>query len=304
VEEFVTAELVPENDNPHDANAVAVRIRGFTVGYIDAVDAKSVHPFVASIVQRGAVPVVQSRIWAVTRSTRRGLELKSAIRVALPEPGDIFPENQPPSGAYTIVPRGRKVQVTGEEQHLEFLSGYLSSVGETRLLFTLERADVPTRTGMKSVAIVLLDGEPIGELSSVTSKNALPLIDAQRERGRRTAAWGRLAGSRIAAEVTLFLPRATDVADDWLDGAAVTIPELPSGRAIPLPAAYAEPVVVPVAPEKNSSKWVWIAAAIAAVLLVAIPYIGWILSVGVLVGAFFGSRAIKARPPQVAVGRW
>jgi hypothetical protein len=303
-EEFVMAELVPEKDNPHDANAVAVRIHGHTVGYIDAMDAKSVHPFVAGIVQRGAVPIVQARIWAVTRSTRRGPEVKSAIRIALPELSEIFPANQPPAAAYTIVPRGRKVQVTGEEQHLEYLSDYLSPVGDTQLLFTLERADIPTRTGMKSVALVLLDGEPIGELSSVTSKNALPLVDAQSERGLRTAAWGRLAGSRIAAEVTLSLPRATDIADAWLDGPAVTVPELPSETMTALPAAYAEPVVVPAAPAANSTKWVWVLAAVLALLLLAIPYVGWVLSIGALVGAFFAARAVRARPPQLAIGRW
>jgi len=298
------AELVPEPDNPHDRNAVAVRIGGFTVGYVSADVAGAVQPFVAGIVQRGVVPVVDTRVWAVTRSTRRGLELKSAIRIALPAPTDIFPENQPPTEPYTIVPRGRKIQVTGEDQHLDYLTTYLSSRSVADLLFTLERRDIETRNGIKSVATVVLDGEVIGELSPTTSKNALPLIDAQHARGLQMAAWGQLTGSRVAAEVTLSLARATDIGDEWLDGAPNIVPVLPREVTTQLPNAYAEPAVVPAAPAANSATWVWIVAVIVGFALLAIPYVGWPLAIGCLVAAFFLARIIRSRPPRPAVDAW
>lgn len=302
--EMTTAELVPEPDNPHDSSAVAVRVHGYTVGYISADLAPVLHQFVAGIVKRGLVPVVDTRIWAVTRNTRRGLELKSAIRIALPSPGDVFPQNDPPSRPYTIAPRGRKVQVTGEDQHVPHLSGYLSPHGATDLLFTLERTDVETRNGIKSVATVLLDGEPIGALSAVTSKSTLPLVDAQRDRGFETAAWGQLTGSRVAPEVTLSLPRATDVQVEWLEGAPVVVPPIPREETNALPAAYAEPTVVEPAPAAIPASWVWVVAAIVGLILLAIPYAGWVLSIGVFIGAYFVRRLIRSQPPKIAIGKW
>ncbi|QAY60005.1 hypothetical protein ET475_08375 [Microbacterium protaetiae] len=263
-----------------------------------------VQPFIAGIVRRGLVPVVATRIWAVTRNTRRGPELKCAIRIALPAPTEIFPDNHPPSGPYTIVPRGRRIQVTGEDQHLDYLTAYLSPRSVAELLFTLERRDVETRNGIKSVATVVLDGEVIGELSPTTSKNALPLIDAQRARGLQTAVWGQLTGSRVAAEITLSLPRATDISDEWLDGAPSIVPVLPREVTRQLPSAYAKPAVVPAAPAANSAKGVWIVAAIIALILLVVPYVGWILAIGCLVGAFFLARMIRSRPPRTAIGAW
>ena len=301
---MTTAELIPEPDNPHDSHAVAVRVDGHTVGYVSADVVRTIQPFIASIVQRGLVPVVDARIWAVTRNTRRGAELKSAIRIALPDPSDVFPENQPPTQPYTIAPRGRRVQVTGEDRHIEYLTDYLAPGGSASLLFTLERSDLETRSGIKSVATVLLDNEPIGELSPTTSKNVLPLIDAQRERGLTTAVWGHLTGSRVAVEVTLSVPRATDIQDEWLDGPPVTVPAIPRAATQALPAAYAEPAFAATAPTANSVTWVWIVATIVALVLLAIPYVGWVLSIGVLVGAFFVTRLIRSKPPQLAVGKW
>lgn len=302
--EMTRAELVPEPDNPHDRNAVAVRIAGYTVGYLSADVAGVVQPFLAGIVQRGLVPVVATRIWAVTRNTRRGLELKSAIRIALPAPTEIFPDNAPPAEPYTIVPRGRKIQVAGEDQHLEYLSAYVSPHGAADLIFTLERRNIETRSGIKSIAVVLLDGRVIGELSPTTSKNALPLIDAQHARGLVTAAWGQLTGSRVAVEAALSLPRATDITDEWLDGTPSVIPPIPREVTTPLPAAYAEPAIVPAAPAANSAMWVWIVAVIVGLLFLAIPYVGWVLTIGSFVGALFLARFVKSRPPRPAIGVW
>lgn len=302
--EMTIAELIPESDNPHNRNAVAVRIGGYTVGYVSAEAAGTVQPFIAGIVQRGVVPVVATRIWAVTRNTRRGLELKSAIRIALPTPNEVFPDNHPPSGPYTIVPRGRRIQVTAEDQHLDYLTIYLSRGSVAELHFTLERRDIETRNGIRSVATVILDGEVIGDLSPSTSKNALPLIDAQRTRGLQTAAWGQLTGSRVAAEITLSLPRATDIGDEWLDGAPSIVPVLPRAATRRLPSAYSEPAIVPVAPAANSAKWVWIVAVIIGLILLVIPYVGWILAIGCVVGAFFLARLIRSRPPRTAIGAW
>lgn len=304
VVEMTSAELIPEPDNPHDSNAVAVRISGYTVGYISADEAIDIQPFIAGIVQRGVVPVVDARIWAVTRRTQRGPELKSAIRIALPRAIDVFPQNDPPGVPYTIVPRGRKTQVGGEEKHIDRLSGYISPAGPSHLLFAIEREDTPSRNGIRSVARVLLDGEKIGELSVATSKSALSLIDAQSARGLATVAWGQLTGSRVAAEVTLSLARAAEIEDEWLDGPPVVVSALPRTMTNPLPPAYAEPAVVPAAPAANKATWVWIVAAILALLLVAILYVGWVLSLGVLIGAFFLTRSIKSLPPRAAVGRW
>lgn len=150
------AELVPEPDNPHDAYAVAVRIGGHAVGYLGADIARAVQSFVAGIVQGGAVPVVDARIWAVTRNTRRGLELKSAIRIALPEPADVFPENAPPVGPYTIAPRGRKVQVSRHILFTNTLPIEFASDRMPKAVVAMDLARTATDDRIRAKALIVL----------------------------------------------------------------------------------------------------------------------------------------------------
>jgi hypothetical protein len=54
----VTALLVPEPDNPHDANAVSIWVSGQRVGYLQRDDARSMHgPIAALIMENGPVAV-------------------------------------------------------------------------------------------------------------------------------------------------------------------------------------------------------------------------------------------------------
>jgi hypothetical protein len=49
---------------------------------------------------------------------------------------------------------------------------------------------------------------------------------------------------------------------------------------------------------------VWIVAVLIALILLAIPYVGWILAISCLAGAFFLARLIRSRPPRTAIGTW
>ena len=56
------AALVPEPDNPHDPNAVMVRIDGRLVGYLSRADAVAYAPLVAGIAARGRTAVAEAMV--------------------------------------------------------------------------------------------------------------------------------------------------------------------------------------------------------------------------------------------------
>lgn len=245
VERFVVAELVPEPDNPFDAFAISVRVDGFVVGYIPAEDTDTLRPVVNRLIASEIVPTVQSRIWAVSRKGG----LKASIRLALPEMSQVFPLNEAPIGDYSIIPRGRKVQVSGEEQYREFLIDYLPPSGSGLFLFTLVAREVLAKTSSKTVVDVYLDGEPVGSLSPVTSKSLLPVITHLDNEGITAAVLGTLSGSRLEMNISIDALKAEEISDIWLDGEPTQLPQLiPSSESYPVPEAFQEEKVIPEAP--------------------------------------------------------
>lgn len=75
------AYLIPEPDNPHDADAVRVEIDGHKVGYLPRALAGAYVGGLAAIVARGRLPACEATIVG-SADTALGVFLR------LPEPGD------------------------------------------------------------------------------------------------------------------------------------------------------------------------------------------------------------------------
>lgn len=114
------AALVPEPTNPHDRNAVMVQINAQHVGSLEKEVAALYVSAIRDVWDSGHVAATGARIWASARNSwdsSRKLKYVARVSIALSEPHLVLPLNEPPAGAYSILPWGHALQVTGEEQH-------------------------------------------------------------------------------------------------------------------------------------------------------------------------------------------
>lgn len=298
IERYATAELVPEPDNPHDANAICVRIEGEAVGYLSADAARAYQPLVHALVRSDVVATVQARIWAVTRFSRQRnrQELKSAIRLALPEPTTVLPVNGSPSVPHAVVPRGRKVQVTGESDHFDVLAPFIGASGY--LLTTLHRIEIVKARSTSPAIEVRVGNRRVGQLTAATSASLLPLVVEADRLGLATAAWGSLTGSRLAAELALHVAKAEEVPAAW-PSVEDAIPAMKEARQVPPAYASTEAIESPPSSSGLSAGW-WIVAVVLTLILFAVPYIGWLLALGLLLAAFLLHRRAKRRAPAAS----
>lgn len=281
-EGYGMADLVPEPDNPHDPLAISVRVGGHNVGYLPGEAAADYRAVLGRFVTSGVVPEVRVRVWGVTRyvPSRQRDELKSAIRLSLPQPDEILPANTPPIEPHFVIPRGRTIQVTGEEHHLESLARW---VGRSDVAVIATLHPIPGRAKDSTVLEVRIDNERVGQLTPGSSTSLLPMVRECESRNRQAAAWARVSGSRLAAEVKLRAIPASEVDEAWPSEGDV-VPTI--GLRDEPPPAYAPQVNVgPPPPARGLATWMWVTTVIVALFLFAIPYIGWLLGLALVAGA-------------------
>jgi Protein of unknown function (DUF2510)/HIRAN domain len=241
IELVVDAALVPEPDNPHDGNAISVRVNGHVVGYLERNEAKEYKPVIHRVAASGLTPLTSARIWAVVREgwDDNPARFFGNVRVALNEPQLLLPMNEPPAAPHSVIPWGGGLQVTGEENHLADLAPFLPASGRGLLVVTLHRGSAEKGRTVTEFAEVRVDGRRVGQMTPATSKHFLPLIDHLEAKGLLTAAWAHIKGSALAAEVTLQAAKASEVDNAWLTGGPVAVPKLvPVASSYRVPNAY------------------------------------------------------------------
>jgi hypothetical protein len=195
---------VPELQNPDGAHAISARTNGLTVGYISD---KAWIPPILRIVASGLLPVTNGHVWA-RETDWDEIDFDGTIRLNLGTPAFAIPVNNPPTGSYTLLPRGGIVQVTKEEEHSEALLKHVPAGGRGALFVTLHES-VPHRSNAKAHVEVRLDDERIGQFTPQTSQRFLPIIRHFASRGLHTAACGDIEGSPVAAEVRVTQRKRT-----------------------------------------------------------------------------------------------
>lgn len=239
IEEVYEALLVPEPDNPHDPNAVSVRVNGHVIGYLDRDAAQVYRPIFHRIAASGMVATTTARIWAVVRESwedERRARFFSNVRIYLPEPHQILPLNSHSQASVAVLPWGGALQVTGEDSHFSHLFNYLPKNGEGLVILTMHRLIQTLKNGTeKHLVEVRLDGERVGQLTPATSNHYLPTIAHAADIGKDLGIWAKIKGSGLAAELVIQGARAMELNDEWLN----TMPTFP--RLIPETAAYNVP---------------------------------------------------------------
>lgn len=248
VEETYEALLVPEPDNPHDPNAISVRVRGQVVGYLSREAAAAYRPIVHRITASGLVTTTTARIWAVKRvswDNSAPPRFFSNIRIYLPEPHEILPLNYQAQTNVAVLPWGGALQVTGEDEHFDHLFNYVPKGGAGLVILTMHQVTRTLKNGaQRNLVEVRLDGERVGQLTAVTSAHFLPSITHAGDFGKTLGVWAKIKGSGLAAELVVQGARAAELDDSWLN-AMPNFPEL-----VPEAASYAvPPAFVAVEPE-------------------------------------------------------
>jgi hypothetical protein len=125
----------------------------------------------------------------------------------------------------------------------------------------------------------------------------MPLVNECETVGRVAAVWASVSGSRLAAEVKLRAVRADEIDDDWPRESDV-IPEV--GELNSPPAAFAPQVTIAAPPPaKGLPTWLWVTTAILALILLSIPYIGWIFSLAAIAGATWWHFNRRRKAPSI-----
>ncbi|MGF2950070.1 HIRAN domain-containing protein [Microbacterium alcoholitolerans] len=212
------AALVPEPTNPHDKNAVMVQINGQHVGYLEKETAALYVSAIRDVWDSGHVAATGARIWASARQSwdsSRKLKYVARVSIALNEPHLVLPLNEPPAIDYSILPWGTALQVTGEEQHQDVLSNFVTLAGDGIALGTLAVIESGSVRAPKTLIEIRLDGERIGQLTSASSQHFVPTVRHLESQGLRAAAWIRVKGSAIAAQATIQAAKAHELPADW-----------------------------------------------------------------------------------------
>jgi hypothetical protein len=219
-QEDLLAALVPEPTNRHDANAVMVQVNGQHVGYLEKEAAALYSPVIREVWDAGYVAATGARIWASSRQdwdAPKKLKYYARVSVALGEPHLLLPANDPPFDAYSILPWGSALQLTGEEQHQEWLARYLRPPGEVIVLATLHEIQGGSARAPKSIIDLRIDDQRVGQLSPSSSQHFLPAVRHLGAQAASTAGWLRIRGSSIASQATLHATKAHELPADWFE---------------------------------------------------------------------------------------
>jgi collagen type III alpha len=231
----VSAVLTPEPGNAYDRNAVGVWIGGNLVGYLQREVAARYAPILTHLTSHGWAPQVMARVWASEWDDYDGRHstLRGSVRLDLAEPHMIVPSNLPPGGQNRMLPTGNAIQVTGEDKHLAQLVQWLRPEGECWVHATLHELVEQTARASRTLVEVRIDGGRIGQLSPRMSGELLPAIHHLAEEGMTASARAVVKGNRIKAEVVLYVARAHELPDSWLNQRVEAAPAPTEHEPIP-----------------------------------------------------------------------
>ncbi|MEW6880766.1 HIRAN domain-containing protein [Trueperella pyogenes] len=219
--------LIPDPDNPHDRMAVGVWYKNYLLGYLSRDEAKEYHHTIAALEPAGKLSV-KGRIW----SRNDGNRVRSRTYFFMPD-FDALPMlgTAPDADSDLVLPLGKKIQVIGEEHHMEVLADRMKDIDHERAMWLRLRTSVDFRPKSARERVdVFLDDDRIGWLSDVQSKNMLPLVKLAEGQGKDAVVHGAVSGSILKAEAVLYVSKAGEVSNQWIKDHA---PEKPARKKRP-----------------------------------------------------------------------
>lgn len=218
------AAIVRDPENAYDSDAVAVWIDGrHLVGHLPHDVAAQFARRLESL-DRGTYLQVPARVWIGQsidwddRSQPGVTGVRGSVTVQMPEPDGLIPYNELPDEPHTVLPWGRPVQITGEENHMDVLRAFALGTDPRHVAATLHVVEEPRRTGEPARVIeVRLDGERVGVMSKAMSDQIGDLVNYVANKGRIPVARALIKGSDLRADVAVHVARTSEVHQKWLD---------------------------------------------------------------------------------------
>jgi collagen type III alpha len=116
-----------------------------------------------------------------------------------------------------MLPRGNAIQVSGEESYMDALTPFLSPAGECWIHVTLHELVEQLARSTRTVVEVRVDQTAAGKLTPKMSAELLPVIRHLSQRGAQATARAILKGNSVKADIALYVARANELSQEWLD---------------------------------------------------------------------------------------
>lgn len=218
-EATVPVTVVHDPRNKYDSNAVEIRASSGVIGFLASEDAKRYAPVLDAIQAAGLAAATTARVWGSNRQEWESGRNRffGSVRVDLPEPHMLCPANDAPSIPCQILPSGTAIQVTGEENHRDATSRYLTAQGECWVHATLHQVIDESGRAPKPYVEVRIDGQTAGKLTPKMSGDMAPVIKFLHERGQACVVRAIVKGNQLKAEVVLHAKRAHELDQVWFD---------------------------------------------------------------------------------------
>lgn len=188
---------------PHELPVVYVN--GFPVGRVPADDAGGYLAALNRLAHDGAGLGVRARVWARCDGSR----LFSRVTVEVPPPDEVFVPAGLPAAPHVVLPPGRKVQVSGEDEYMSDVAGYCGRP----VVATLHEL---VRQRGRPLVEVRVCGKTVGRLTPGMSEHYLPVVQAMAQRGKQVACRARVEGNQLKADVILDATRSGDLPSEWI----------------------------------------------------------------------------------------
>lgn len=208
----LAADLGLDRHNPHarHGSAITVWIEGVLAGYLPDDVVPSYIPILEQLEDDGKHLTVRARIYLNYDSSKA--KWRPSTMLKLPEADRVLPRNLMPIGDIEIIPAGRAIQVTGEENHLGYLATIVDPRGPTHLIATLRPVEMGVRTVYDTVQ-VLIDGHEIGTFSRTMGEQTVPLVKLIETTGKTAAARVSIEGNALRVEAKVYMQRAIEFDD-------------------------------------------------------------------------------------------
>lgn len=225
------ADLYPDPHNPYSStgSAVSVWIQGLHAGFLESGTSIRYTSLLRDLAEaHGQYLRVPARVSGMYQIHRSCWHVQ--VQLGLPEPDDVLPRNQIPEGPVELIPIGRVIQVTGEDQHMDTLRHLVEPGRPVSYAATLRVIhEIRPRSAFETVE-VQINGERVGVLSKVTGEQVAPLVSLIEGAGRIPVVRASVEGNDLRAEVKLRMIRAAEARHDWIQElrAAQATPRTPS----------------------------------------------------------------------------
>lgn len=154
---------------------------------------------------------------SVRASVRLGVGRRPScrVRVWLPPADQILAPRRARGPRNVVLPPGSRIQVTGEQDHVEGLQAVLAGRQEAPVAAELHL--ISPAGHRRPVVGVRVDGTEAGRLTAVSGAHFTELLSACRDRGLHLVCRATVRGNQLKTDVVLNAAKGGDLSNEWIE---------------------------------------------------------------------------------------